>query len=108
MTEPETGQQWAVPSRAELCAKAMGEMDKEGDTPIAQVTQESAEALGKAMQDLSVKQAATQKSGVPPSSRVNAADITLIMEEMEVSKAKATDVLRGCGGNTTEALRRLL
>jgi NACalpha-BTF3-like transcription factor len=86
----------------------MGEMDKEGDTPIDQVTQESAEALGKAMQGLSVKQAATQNAGVLPSSRVNAADITLIMEEMEVSKAKASDVLRGCGGNATEALRRLL
>ncbi|CAZ83139.1 unnamed protein product [Tuber melanosporum] len=108
MTELETTQDRVAPSNAERCVKAMKAMDNEGDTPVEQVTQESAEALGKAMQGLSVQQAPTQKAAPPPSSRVNAAGVTLIMEEMEVTKAKATDALRGCGGNVGEALRKLM
>ncbi|PUU72968.1 hypothetical protein B9Z19DRAFT_598123 [Tuber borchii] len=108
MTEPEAAQERVAPSNAELCVKAMEAMENEGDTPTNQVTQESAEALGKAMQGLNVKQAPAQKAGPPPSTRVNAADVALVMEEMEVSKAKATDILRSCGGNVTEALRKCL
>ncbi|KAG0643023.1 hypothetical protein HOY80DRAFT_1035006 [Tuber brumale] len=108
MTGSETTQERVAPSNAECCVKAMKAMDNEGDTPMDQVTQESAEALGKAMQGLSVKQAPSLKAAPPPSTRVNAAGVMLIMEEMEVTKAKATDVLRGCGGNVSEALRKLL
>ncbi|RPA97419.1 hypothetical protein L873DRAFT_1844916 [Choiromyces venosus 120613-1] len=115
MTTPETPQERPPPSNAELCVKAMEAMDNDSltDTPSNPVTQESAEALGKAMQDLSVKQkpVTTSSSGSAPtavSTRVNAADVTLVVEEMEVSKAKATDVLRSCGGNVPEALRKLL
>jgi len=84
MTEPEAAQERVAPSNAERCVKAMEAMENEGDSPTDQVTQESAEALGKAMQGLNVKQVPAQKAGPPPATRVNAVDVALVMEEMEV------------------------
>ncbi|KAH8144423.1 uncharacterized protein LAJ45_11591 [Morchella importuna] len=102
MTEPE---ERVVPSNAEDAArfKAMESMESTSDD--AAVNNESAEALGKAMQDLSVTKANTAKPAPVASTKVNAADVALIVEEMEVTKARATDALRSCEGNVVEALR---
>lgn len=81
MTEPE---ERVVPSNAEDAArfKAMESMESTSDD--AAVNNESAEALGKAMQDLSVTKANTAKPAPVASTKVNAADVALIVEEMEV------------------------
>lgn len=81
MAEPE---ERVVPSNAEDAArfKAMESMESTSDD--AAVNNESAEALGKAMQDLSVTKANTAKPAPVASTKVNAADVALIVEEMEV------------------------
>lgn len=81
MAEPE---ERVVPSNAEDAArfKAMESMESTSDD--AAVNNESAEALGKAMQDLSVTKANTSKPAPVASTKVNAADVALIVEEMEV------------------------
>lgn len=85
MAEPE---ERVVPSNAEDAArfKAMEAMESTTDDVAAtSVNNESAEALGKAMQDLSVtKKAESVKPALVASTKVNAADVALIVEEMEV------------------------
>lgn len=118
-----------LPSNAEDAAhlKAMEAMESTADD--AAVNNESAEALGKAMQDLGATKTEAAKTAPAASTKVNAADVALIVEEMEVrfykinpswfedsphhsleqvSKSKATDTIRACGGNVVEALRTLV
>lgn len=82
MSSPEPAQERTPTNdERELCVKAMEAMESP-EAADAPASQESAEALGKAMQGLSVKQPAAAKPAV--STRVNAADVTFIMGEMEV------------------------
>ncbi|KAL7268972.1 hypothetical protein RUND412_008383 [Rhizina undulata] len=102
------GDERPLPSNAEDAkrVKAM-EAVESNDSDAGGVTQVSAEALGKAMQDLSVSKPSAGPKATSVA-KVNAADVTLIVEEMEISKVKATDVLRSCGGDVSKALRTLL
>lgn len=84
MAEPE---ERVLPSNAEDVArfKAMEAMENTTDDAAAtSVNNESAEALGKAMQDLSVTKTESAKPAPAASTKVNAADVALIIEEMEV------------------------
>lgn len=126
MTESE---ERVLPSNAEDAARFKAMEAMESTTDDAAVNNESAEALGKAMQDLGATKTETTKTTPAASTKVNAADVALIVEEMEVrfykiylnwledsphhsleqvSKLKATDTIRACGGNVVEALRTLV
>lgn len=81
MAEPE---ERVIPSNAEDAARFKAMEAMESTTDDAAVNNESAEALGKAMQDLSVTKAEAAKPAATASTKVNAADVALIVEEMEV------------------------
>lgn len=73
-----------IPSNAEDAARLKAMEAMESTTDDAAVNNESAEALGKAMQDLGATKTETARTAPVASTKVNAADVALIVEEMEV------------------------
>ncbi|KAA8614694.1 hypothetical protein TUN199_04171 [Pyrenophora tritici-repentis] len=53
------------------------------------------------MKGLSVKE---NKQGDKKSVKIDASDVTLLMNELEVSKPKATELLRAHDGNAVKAM----
>ncbi|EPS30576.1 hypothetical protein PDE_05528 [Penicillium oxalicum 114-2] len=113
-----------VPSNAEdrKAAAALGSLNTEGVSseaaPSKGLTNAQQEVLNKAMSRLEVaagqtsdskkkmaetqkKQPETQKKAV----KVNAADVTLLVEQLELNKNKATDLLRAHEGDVTRAIK---
>lgn len=82
-----------LPANAEDAArlKAMEAMESTADD--AAVNNESAEALGKAMQDLGPTKTETAKTVPTASTKVNAADVALVVEEMEVRFYKSIQAI---------------
>ncbi|KAF4307476.1 hypothetical protein SLS57_008871 [Botryosphaeria dothidea] len=61
------------------------------------------EALGKAMKNLDVKDQ-NKKQEVKKVVKVDPADVTLLVEQLELSKPKATELLKAHDGDTVKAM----
>ncbi|CAI9627365.1 hypothetical protein GT037_004382 [Alternaria burnsii] len=82
-------------------AAALSTLDapQEGDNgPKKEV---DGKALDKAMKGLNVKD---KKEGDKKNVKIEAADVTLLVNELEVTKPKATELLRAHDGNAVKAM----
>ncbi|KAL9110610.1 MAG: hypothetical protein Q9187_008028 [Circinaria calcarea] len=104
----------AVPASAEerKTAAALSSLDARNDdedTP-SQKTNVDQEALGKAMSQLGVNGGEKEKgkakeAEVKKKVKVEAVDVALLVEELELSKAKATELLKAHEGDAVKAMR---
>ncbi|KAI9831142.1 MAG: hypothetical protein M1819_005230 [Sarea resinae] len=109
----------AQPKSAEdrKTAAALSSLDARGDDDAATGKEIDTEALGKAMKILDVGgKAASVKKTVKDEGKekeekrkaaikVKAEDVGFLVEELELTKAKATDLLRANDGETVKALK---
>jgi len=103
-----------VPTNAEDAKrfKAMASVESNtttsDDDPTTTTADVDQEALGKAMADLSGPAAMNTTVKAGPALKVNQEDVALIVEEMEVTKVKATELLRANGGSVSETLKLMV
>ncbi|MCJ1304710.1 hypothetical protein MMC08_007523 [Hypocenomyce scalaris] len=112
----------AVPASAEdrKAAAALSSLDArpEDDEGTSEKTQLDQEALGKAMSRLELvskgkegdrgksKEGEVEKK--KPVVKVDQADVVLLIEQLELSKPKATELLRAHEGNAVKAMRAFI
>ncbi|KAF2486610.1 hypothetical protein BDY17DRAFT_321385 [Neohortaea acidophila] len=104
----------ALPANAEdrKAAKAMSKLDTRGEEEPAQKKEVDLKALNDAMKNLDVEQkkkkekpAAVRKEEAPKALvKVDPADVTLVMEQLDMSKIKATELLRNHDADATKAM----
>lgn len=81
-------------------AAALSKLDAQDDTGVAKEV--DGKALDKAMKGLSIKGGkAEDKKNI----KIEAADVKLVMSECDLSKQKATDLLRANEGDVVRAMR---
>ncbi|KAF2856712.1 hypothetical protein T440DRAFT_474080 [Plenodomus tracheiphilus IPT5] len=81
-------------------AAALSTLDAQDDTSVKKEI--DGKALDKAMKGLSVKGG---KGDDKKSVKIEAGDVTLLVSELELSKQKATELLRANEGNAVKAMR---
>jgi len=96
-----------LPTNAEdrKAAAALSSLDARGDdddTPSKKDV--DAEALGKAMKDLDDKDGAKAQEAAAKKVKIDAADVALLVEQLELSKTKATELLRSHEGDAVKAM----
>lgn len=85
-------------------AAALSSLDARGDDADGSKPADSA-ALTGAMKDLKVDGSSEAKTKAAPKKvKIDAKDVTLIVEHCEINKVKATELLRANDGNLLEAL----
>ncbi|KAI1425806.1 hypothetical protein F5Y12DRAFT_347509 [Xylaria sp. FL1777] len=85
-------------------AAALASLDSSGDnTEAAEV---DAAAVSKAMKNLGTA-AAVEKKEVKKV-KVDAADVTLLVDELELTKAKATELLKAHDGDAVRAMKAFI
>ncbi|MCJ1359920.1 MAG: hypothetical protein MMC33_009923 [Icmadophila ericetorum] len=107
----------ALPVNAEdrKAAAALSALKDAGNEDDAQKTDVDQEALGKAMGQLGVrdeekknkdKEGGKGKEGeMKKKVKVDTGDVALLVEELELSKAKATELLKAYEGDAVKAMR---
>ncbi|KAI9815964.1 MAG: hypothetical protein M1827_001956 [Pycnora praestabilis] len=114
----------AVPKSAEdrKAAAALSSLDAHNDDDASHKQEVDQEALGKAIRDLEIgtKSVGQKKEGSAAAAekaekekeeerrrkiKVDQADVGLLVEELELSKAKATDLLKAHEGDAVKAMR---
>ncbi|EME50050.1 hypothetical protein DOTSEDRAFT_20438 [Dothistroma septosporum NZE10] len=103
-----------LPANAEdrKAAAALSSLDAKGDDNAAPKKEVDLKALGEAMKNLDFSQGSTkptaakkEKEEAPkPLVKVNPADVTLLVEQLDLSKAKAMDLLRAHDANAVKAM----
>ncbi|KAK4136659.1 hypothetical protein BT67DRAFT_398036 [Trichocladium antarcticum] len=83
-------------------AAAMSKLDTRGDDDGAQANQVDQEAVKNAMNALG---SSTDKKETKKAVKVDAADVNLLVEELELSKASATELLKAHDGDAVKAMR---
>ncbi|GAB7355846.1 hypothetical protein MBLNU459_g6508t1 [Dothideomycetes sp. NU459] len=97
----------SVPSSAEDRKQeaAMSSLDAKAETTT---TKADKDALGKAMQNLGGGDASGPKEGKPVEQKkavkVDLADVTLLVEHLDVNKQKATELLRAHDADAVKAM----
>ncbi|KAF2665142.1 hypothetical protein BT63DRAFT_85926 [Microthyrium microscopicum] len=94
-----------VPTNAEdrKTAAAMSNLEGRGDEDDSRNGKHvDAEALGKAMQSLSVESGADKAA--EKKVKVEAVDVSLLVEQLELSKIKATELLKAHEGDAVKAM----
>ncbi|KAK8165189.1 hypothetical protein IWX90DRAFT_156813 [Phyllosticta citrichinensis] len=97
----------AAPVAAEdrKAAAAMSNLDaNQNDDEGAPKKDVDAEALGKAMKNLDVSDNTTPKNVVKKVVKVDPADVALLVNHLELTKPKATELLKAHDGDVTKAL----
>jgi len=96
------------PSNAEdrKAAEAMSKLEDRGDHDDSSARKEvDAEALGKAMKNLSVGGGASASGGTEKKKvKVDPADVTLLVDQLDLSKIKATELLKQHEGDAVKAM----
>lgn len=86
-------------------ASALASLDADDSTSTAQVDHEAASAAMKALGG------AKPKSVAKPAAKnvkVDPADVTLLVHELEVSKARATELLKSCEGDAVRVMKEFV
>ncbi|KAL2358756.1 hypothetical protein BJ546DRAFT_946241 [Cryomyces antarcticus] len=101
----------SVPANAEdrKTAAALSSLDKRGDDDeITSSKKEGvdSEALGKAMKNLDSKDVGKgkQEEVVKKAVKVDQADVGLLVKQLDLTKAKATDLLKSHDGDAVKAM----
>jgi len=98
----------ALPSNAEdrKAAEAMSKLEDRGDDHDDGSARKEvdAEALGNAMKNLAIGAEALKAAELKKKVKVEAADVTLVMDELDMSKVKATELLRMHEGDAVKAM----
>ncbi|KAF2279545.1 uncharacterized protein EI97DRAFT_370978 [Westerdykella ornata] len=91
-------------------AAALSSLDAPDDDSAAGKKDVDPKALGEAMKNLSVTEnskAGPEKAGPEKKNktiRIEPADVTLLVSQLDISKAKATELLRSVDGDTVKAM----
>ncbi|EMC94856.1 hypothetical protein BAUCODRAFT_73494 [Baudoinia panamericana UAMH 10762] len=102
-----------LPANAEdrKAAQAMSSLDTKGDEDAAPKKEIDLKALNDAMKNLGVGQeskastAAAKKEDAPKKLvKVDQADVTLLVDQLDMSKAKATELLRAHDADAVKAM----
>ncbi|RYN31027.1 hypothetical protein AA0115_g4437 [Alternaria tenuissima] len=93
----------APPGTAEdrKAAAALSTLDAPQEGDNGSKKEVDGKALDKAMKGLNVKD---KKEGEKKNVKIEAADVTLLVNELEVTKPKATELLRAHDGNAVKAM----
>ncbi|KAF2089203.1 hypothetical protein K490DRAFT_64413 [Saccharata proteae CBS 121410] len=83
-------------------AAALSSLDAQNETETATKQEVDTEALGKAMDNLNVKE--EKKAETKKVVKVDAADVALLVEQLELPKAKATELLKSHDANPVKAM----
>ncbi|KAI0020090.1 hypothetical protein F4780DRAFT_779823 [Xylariomycetidae sp. FL0641] len=86
-------------------AAAMASLDSRADENAGSGTVDAA-AAQKAMQDLGGEGAKT--AAVAPKVKVDAADVALLVDELDLTKAKATELLKAHEGDAVRAMKAFI
>jgi hypothetical protein len=117
----EAAEDTSLPSNAEdrKAAEAMSKLEDRGDDDGAASKEVDTEALGQAMKNLAMGTGAAKAAELKKKVKVEAADVTLVvrgsrfvnlfsnasqMDQLDMSKAKATDLLRAHDGDALKAM----
>ncbi|KAL2018395.1 hypothetical protein VTK56DRAFT_873 [Thermocarpiscus australiensis] len=84
-------------------AAALSKLDTHGDDEAAPAREVDQEAVKKAMNALGGGGASEKKE--TKKVKVDAADVNLLVEELELSKVKATELLKAHDGDAVKAMR---
>ncbi|KAI9791449.1 MAG: hypothetical protein M1833_001526 [Piccolia ochrophora] len=104
----------ALPKSAEdrKAAAALSSVSAQNDEPTQPAKEVDQEALGKAMKNLDIGGGAKGESDKKEEAgekkktvKVDQADVGLLVEELELSKTKATDLLKAHEGDAVEAMK---
>ncbi|RMZ72226.1 Huntingtin-interacting K [Pyrenophora seminiperda CCB06] len=82
-------------------AAALSTLDAQEGTDNGEKKEVDSKALDKAMKGLGVK---SSEQGEKKSVKIEASDVTLLVNELEVSKQKATELLRAHHGDAVKAM----
>lgn len=89
-------------------ASALASLDADDSSSSAQVDHEAVskamKSLGGAKPPAKPAAAAVAKKNV----KVDPADVALLVDELEISKAKATEMLKSCEGDAVRAMREFI
>ncbi|KAF2103065.1 hypothetical protein NA57DRAFT_72050 [Rhizodiscina lignyota] len=98
----------AVPASAEerKTAAALSKLEATGDDNTAPKKDVDADAIAKAMQNLDVgdKAKAPEKKEEVKKVKIDATDVGLLVDELLLSKTKATDLLKAHDGDAVKAM----
>ncbi|KAJ8107384.1 hypothetical protein OPT61_g8907 [Boeremia exigua] len=83
-------------------AAALSTLDAQDDGGSGVKTEVDGKALDKAMKELNVKDAKTQEK--KKNVKVEPADVNLLIRELDLSKQKATDLLKAYEGSAVKAM----
>ncbi|POS76375.1 hypothetical protein DHEL01_v205238 [Diaporthe helianthi] len=86
-------------------AAALSKLDARGDDDVAGASVDT-EGLSKAMNKLSVSKTADTKD--IKKVKVDAADVTLLVDELDLTKPKATELLKQYEGDAIKAMRAFI
>ncbi|OAQ73429.1 hypothetical protein VFPPC_13005 [Pochonia chlamydosporia 170] len=86
-------------------ASALASLDSAGNDDAA-AREVDQEAVNKAMKSLGGAKSSTKTTATPIKNvKVDAADVTLLVEELELQKPKATELLKAHDGDAVKAMR---
>ncbi|KAF2658556.1 hypothetical protein K491DRAFT_592760 [Lophiostoma macrostomum CBS 122681] len=96
--DPHAPSSTAEDRKAAAALSALDAQDDAGDSSKKEV---DAKALGEAMKNLAGKDGESEKKKVV---KVDAGDVGLLVQELDLTKPKATDLLRAHDGDAVKAL----
>ncbi|KAJ6785388.1 hypothetical protein PWT90_04546 [Aphanocladium album] len=96
-----------VPANAEdrKAASALASLDANDDTAASSSAPVDLAAINKATKGGAGSSAATAKDAAYKNVKVEAADVALLVEELELPKPKATELLKRHEGDAVKAMR---